>query len=90
MRRNTLEILAQRVGFLKILILRLVRLYNWDLKVPISLKLKKCTCNTILQQFSDKYLRDSGTDSGFPTDPNSEIDPSLYLGFKSVKKTFVI
>ena len=50
--------------------------------MPISLKLKNCTCNTILQKISDNYLRDSGTDSGFPTDPNSEIDPSLYLGLK--------
>ena len=86
MRRNTLEILEQIVGFLQILILRLVRLYIWDLKFLISLKLKSLICSTISQQIWDKYLRDSGTDSGFPTDPNSEIDPSLYLGFKSVKK----
>ena len=33
LRRNTLEILAQIVGFLQILILRLIRLYIWDLKV---------------------------------------------------------
>ena len=33
-----------------------------------------------------KYLGDSGTDIGFPTDPNSEtspdIDPSLFLDLK--------
>ena len=28
-------------------------------------------------RFETKYLGDIGTDSGFPTDPNSEIDPSL-------------
>ena len=54
-----------------------------------SLKLNKIIV-LLSSRFETKYLRDSGTDSGFPTDPNSEIDPSLYLGFKSVKKTFVI
>ena len=61
----------------------------WDLKMLFSLKLNKIIV-LLSSRFETKYLRDSGTDSGFPTDPNSEIDPSLYLGFKSVKKTFVI
>ena len=35
-----------------------------------------------------KYLGDTGTDMGFPTDPNSEtgpeIDSSLYLDLKTL------
>ena len=47
-----------------------------DLKMLFSLKLNKIIIS-LSSRFETKYLRDSGTDSGFPTDPNSEIDPSL-------------
>jgi hypothetical protein len=54
-----------------------------DLKVVFSLKLNKTNKIIVSSRFETKYLGDMGTDSRFPTDPNSEIDPSLYLGFKS-------
>ena len=53
-----------------------------DLKMLLSLKLNKIIV-LLSSRFETKYLGDIGTDSGFPTDPNSEIDPSLFLGFKS-------